>query len=59
VLEEVSKTLLVVILLDSTYIVVDVEACLTLRLLVVANVVGHAIVELAYTYFRIKRQLHL
>jgi hypothetical protein len=50
VLKEVSQTLLVVLLLDSTYIVVDIEASLTLRLLVVAEIIGHAIVQYAYAY---------
>jgi hypothetical protein len=57
VLKEVSQTLLVVILLYCTYVVVDVEARLALRLLVVANEIGHAIVKHTYTYFGIQRQL--
>ena len=55
-LEEVSKTLLVVILLNSTYIVVDVEARLTLGLLVVADVIGKAVVELTYAHCGIHRK---
>jgi hypothetical protein len=57
VLKEVSQALLVILLLDSTYIVVDVEARLTLWLLIVADVVGHTVFELTYTHFWIEWQL--
>jgi hypothetical protein len=56
-LKEVSQALLVIILLHSTYIVVDVEASLTLWLLIVADVVSHAILELTNTYCWVERQL--
>ncbi len=53
--EEVSQTLLVVVLLYGTHVMQDVEAGLTLGLLVVADVVGHAVFELAYTKILIGR----
>ena len=55
VFEEVSQTLLVVVLLYGTHVMQDVEAGLPFGLLVVADVVGHAVFELAYTKILIGR----
>ena len=40
VFEEMSKTLLVLSLLNGSYIVIDIETCLLLKFSVVTNVVG-------------------
>ena len=59
VLQEVGQTLLVYLLLNGTYVVQDVEVGLVLRLLVVADVVRHAVLQRALTYGCILRnRLH-
>ena len=59
VLKEVSQTLLVVVLLDGTNIVQDVELGHALGLLVVADVVGESILQHTLTHCGVSRQLLL
>ena len=47
VFQEVGQSLLVVVLLDGAHVVQDVEVGLPLGLFVVADVVGHAVFQLA------------
>ena len=55
-LEEVSQTLLVVTLLNSTYIVHDIELGQALGLLVVADVIGQSVRQHALANLLISRQ---
>ena len=54
-LKEVSQSLLVILLLHSTHIVVDIETRLTLGLLIVADIVGHTIIQFANANGRVER----
>ncbi len=47
VFEEVGQTLLIVVFLNGAYVMQNVEVCLSLRFFVVADVVGHAVFQLA------------
>ncbi len=53
VLEEVSETALGVVFLNRTYLLSDVEVCLVLGFLIVADVVGQAVVEFANLHCRV------
>ena len=55
-LEEVSQTLLVVTLLNSTYIVHDIELSQALGLLVVADVIGQSVRQHALANLLVSRQ---
>ena len=46
VLEEVSQTILIILLLDSTHTLGDVEVHFSLRIVVVADVIGQSIVKM-------------
>ena len=48
VLEEVSQTILIILFLDSTHTLGDVEVHFSLRIVVVADVIGQSIVKMAY-----------
>ena len=50
VLQKVSQTALVIILIDRTHFLSDVETCHMLRESIMTNVVGQSIVEMAYLH---------
>ena len=56
VLKEVGKTVLVVLLLESTYICRQVELGTLCRLRIVTDVIGKSVLELANSYIRVNRQ---
>ena len=55
VLEEVSQTALIIVLIDRTHFLGDVEAGYMLRITVVANVVSQSIVEMTNLHILIHR----
>ena len=55
-LEEVCETVLVVLLLECSYVSSEVELGSLSRLVVVTDVVGHAVLELAYFHCRVIRK---
>lgn len=55
VLQEVGKSALVVILVDRTHFLGDVETCHVLGVTVVADVVGKAVGEMAYLHILVYR----
>ena len=57
VLQEVSQTTLVVILIDGTHLLCNVETSYMLREIVVTNVIGQAIVEVTDSHILVNRYL--